>query len=110
MNPFLYEGEKRNEDIRVDQLSAGEKYTLALFGDLARRIVISNQYRADPLEGEGNVLIDEIELHMYPSWQRRVLKILSETFPNIQFIVTIHFPQVLGEADDNYNIVFLKVN
>ena len=54
------------------------------------------------------VLIDEIELHMHPSWQRRVLKVLADTFPNIQFIVTTHSPQVLGEADDRYRIVFLN--
>lgn len=107
-NPLCMKVKKGNKDIRVDQLSDGEKCTLALFGDLARRIAIANQYRVNPLEGEGIVLIDEIELHMHPSWQRRVLHVLSETFPNIQFIITTHSPQVLGETDDNYKIVFLN--
>ena len=107
-DPLRMVVKKSNEDIRVDQLSDGEKCTLALFGDLARRIAIANQYRENPLEGEGIVLIDEIELHMHPTWQRRVLDVLTRVFPNIQFIVTTHSPQVLGEADDSYNIFLLK--
>jgi predicted ATP-binding protein involved in virulence len=62
------------------------------------------------LEGSGVVLIDEIELHMHPSWQRRVLGVLKEVFPNIQFIVTTHSPQVLGEADDRYKVIGLYLN
>ncbi len=53
-------------------------------------------------------MIDEIELHMHPGWQRRVLGVLANTFPNIQFIVTTHSPQVLGEADDRYRIICLS--
>jgi predicted ATP-binding protein involved in virulence len=45
---------------------------------------------------------------MHPSWQRKVLRVLRSTFPNIQFIITTHSPQILGEADDNYNIFVLS--
>ncbi len=107
-NPLCMKVKKGGRDIRVDQLSDGEKCTLALFGDLARRIAIANQHRENPLEGTGIVLIDEIELHMHPGWQRRVLGVLANTFPNIQFIVTTHSPQVLGEADDRYRIICLS--
>ncbi len=107
-NPLCMKVKKNGKEIRVDQLSDGEKCTLALIGDLARRIAIANQYRINPLEGEGVVLIDEIELHMHPSWQRKVLRVLKQVFPNIQFIVTTHSPQVLGEADDSYRIVLLQ--
>ncbi len=95
---------KAGIEIQVDQLSDGEKCTLALFGDLARRIAIANPSRENPLQGEGIVLIDEIELHMHPQWQRIVLKNLQSVFPNIQFIVTTHSPQVLGEVDDNFKV------
>lgn len=57
--------------------------------------------------GEGIVLIDEVELHMHPSWQRKVLSALRDTFPNIQFIITTHSPIVLSEADENYNLFFI---
>lgn len=107
-NPLCMKVRKGNKEIRVDLLSDGEKCTLALFGDLARRIAIANPDRNNPLEGVGVVLIDEIELHMHPSWQRRVLGVLKEVFPNIQFIITTHSPQVLSEADNDYNILLLN--
>lgn len=56
--------------------------------------------------GNGVVLIDEIELHMHPSWQRKVLRKLKDTFSDIQFIITIHSPIVLSEADDDYKLFY----
>lgn len=103
-NPLAMKVDKYGISLRVDQLSDGEKCTLALFGDLARRLALANPESQNPLLGMGVVLIDEIELHMHPSWQRKILPILNETFPNIQFIVTTHSPQVLGELNDDYNI------
>lgn len=96
---------KEDKEIRVDMLSDGEKCTLALFGDLARRMCLANPKAEDPFSGQGIVLIDEIELHMHPTWQRKVMKKLTGLFPNVQFIVTTHSPQILGEADDNYLIL-----
>ena len=65
--------EKNGILINVSQLSDGEKCTMALFGDLARRLAIANPVLENPLLGEGVVLIDEVELHMHPSWQRQIL-------------------------------------
>ena len=48
-------------------------------------------------------------IHIYPSWQRKILGVLKKTFPNIQFIVTTHSPIVLSEADENYNVFFMKL-
>lgn len=107
-NPIRMVVDKSGKEIRVDLLSDGEKCTLAMFGDLARRLALANPSMENPLEGTGIVLIDEIELHMHPSWQRKVLGVLKKTFPNIQFIITTHSPQILGEADDNYNIFILS--
>lgn len=101
--------DKDNTSLNVSQLSDGEKCTMALFGDLARRLSLANPNMSDPLRGEGVVLIDEIELHMHPSWQRKVLGVLSKTFPNIQFIITTHSPIILSEADDKYNVIFMKM-
>ena len=100
--------EKNGISLNVSQLSDGEKCTMALFGDLARRLSIANPCLDNPLLGEGVVLIDEIELHMHPSWQRGVLKKLRKTFPNIQFIITTHSPIVLSEVDNEYNIYFMR--
>ena len=103
-SPLRMTVKKNNIEIAVDQLSDGEKCTLALFGDLARRVAMANPNRSNPLEGVGIVLIDEIELHMHPSWQRRILGVLRDVFPNIQFIITTHSPQVLGEVPNDYNV------
>ena len=99
--------DKSNISINVSQMSDGEKCTLALFGDLARRLTLANPNNENPLLGEGIVLIDEIELHMHPAWQRKVLATLKNTFPNIQFIITTHSPIILGEADDSYNVFLI---
>lgn len=90
--------------LKVNQLSDGEKCILALLGDLTRRLALANPHLDNPLLGEGVVLIDEIELHMHPQWQRRILNTLSNVFPNIQFIITTHSPQILGEVGSDYNI------
>lgn len=95
---------KNGIEYRIEQLSDGEKCTLALLGDIARRIAIANPMRNNPLEGDGVVMIDEIDLHMHPSWQRKILGLLKEKFPNIQFIITTHSPQVIGEVDSSYNL------
>lgn len=100
--------EKNGISLNVSQLSDGEKCTMAMFGDLARRLSIANPLLDNPLLGEGVVLIDEIELHMHLSWQRNVLKQLRETFPNIQFIITTHSPIVLSEVNDDYHVFFMK--
>ena len=81
--------------LRVDQLSDGEKCLISMIGDLARRIAIANPARENPLEGEGIVLIDEIDLHLHPLWQRMIVPNLLEVFPNLQFIISTHSPSVL---------------
>lgn len=88
---------KENETIDFNNMSDGEKGIITLFGDIARRLAIANENLENPLEGNGIILIDEIDLHLHPSWQRKVCKALKETFPNCQFVITTHSPQVLGE-------------
>jgi predicted ATP-binding protein involved in virulence len=90
---------KSGREFRIEQLSDGEKCFLALVGDIARRLAIANPSLDDPLLGEGVVLIDEVDLHLHPAWQRMIMPRLLKTFPNCQFIVTTHSPQVLGEID-----------
>jgi predicted ATP-binding protein involved in virulence len=89
---------KGETTLLIDQLSDGERLLLVAVADLARRLAIVHTGDADPLLGEAVVLIDEIELHLHPAWQRRVLADLCRTFPNCQFIVTTHSPQVLSEV------------
>ena len=91
--------DKKNQSFKLEKLSDGEKRLLMLVTDLARRLAIANPGLGEnALEGEGIILIDEIDLHLHPQWQRRVLPALTQTFPNCQFIVTTHSPQVLSEV------------
>jgi len=92
-------------------LSAGQRTMLAMVADIAIKCVIQNNYLvpreelgADdaPLprvlaQTPGVVLIDEIDVHLHPRWQRRVIDDLRTTFPKIQFVATTHSPQVVGE-------------
>lgn len=86
---------ERVEELAIDQLSGGCRAVLTLAADLARRMAQSNPHLKAPLKSEAVVLIDEIELHLHPSWQQRILADLRRTFPNAQFIVSTHSPQVL---------------
>ena len=85
----------RAEKLSLSQLSGGYRIVLALAADLARRMAQGNPHMDDPLQSEAIVLIDEIELHLHPAWQQRILGDLMRTFPNAQFIVSTHSPQVL---------------
>lgn len=89
---------KKGEELIVNQLSDGEKCTLAMVGDLARRMAIANPSSEEPLRGDGIVLIDEIDLHLHPGWQRQVVTALQVTFPNCQFIVSTHSPQIVSHV------------
>ena len=86
------------EELELNQLSGGYRIMLALAADLARRMVQGNPHLDDPLKSEAIVLIDEVELHLHPSWQQRILSDLTRAFPNTQFIVSTHSPQVLSDV------------
>lgn len=85
-------------ELRLDQLSDGERNLIALAGDLARRLVIAHPDHASPREVEAVILIDEIEQHLHPALQRKVIPSLQRAFPNAQLIVTTHSPQVLSSV------------
>lgn len=89
---------KDNEVLRLEQLSDGEKCYIALVCDLTRRLTIANPASDSPLNGNGIVLIDEIDLHLHPEWQMDVVSRLVNTFPNCQFFITTHSPIVASDV------------
>lgn len=92
--------------LQVWQLSDGERSMIAFVFDLTRRLAQLNESDQDPAaSGKGVVLIDEIDLHLHPSWQRRVVIDLPRVFPRLQFIATTHSPQVIGETEPGRAIV-----
>lgn len=89
-----------NEPLQINQLSQGEKSLLALVGDIARRLAILNPSLDDPLQGEGVVMIDEVDLHLHPKWQHDLIDKLVKTFPKVQFILTTHSPLIVSDRQD----------
>jgi predicted ATP-binding protein involved in virulence len=82
-------------------MSDGQRALVGLVAEIARRACILNW---DVLgekcltETPGLVLIDEIDLHLHPKWQRQIIGALKKIFPKIQFFATTHSPQVIGQA------------
>lgn len=106
-NEILVTRKTDGQKLSFWQLSDGYRAMLALILDLARRMAIANgeRYTAEGrsiLTSPAIVLIDEIELHLHPGWQQTVLPSLREIFPNTQFIVSTHSPQVLSSIEPQH--------
>lgn len=96
------ETESRNEirSLPISALSDGERSLITIATDIAQRLVVLNPASLNPVEtGRGVVLLDEIDLHLHPSWQRHIAVQLPRVFPGLQFIATTHSPQVIGETE-----------
>ena len=81
-------------------LSDGQRIMLAMVGDIAQRAARLNPHlgKSALLKTPGVVLIDELDLHLHPRWQRRIIADLKRIFPKIQFVCTTHSPQLIGQA------------
>lgn len=86
-------------EINIFQSSQGQHVFMSMIADISKKLVTLNPEMDNPLHGQGIVLIDEVELHLHPKWQQNIVESLTSTFPNIQFIVTTHSPQVLSTVD-----------
>ena len=92
---------KGDIELPFDALSEGERTTIAMVGDIARRLVLLGEGE-DPLQTAATVLIDEIEQHAHPGWQRQILRRLRHTFPNLQIITTTHSPVIVSEVEPRH--------
>ena len=83
-------------------LSDGIRCTLAMVMEIAFRCYLLNPHLGEnaPAMTKGVVLVDEIDLHLHPSWQLHILNDLRAAFPEIQFIVTTHAPLVISQIHD----------
>jgi predicted ATP-binding protein involved in virulence len=99
--------QKGADKVEVNQLSSGEKSLLMLVSNLAYRMALLNPNAKNPLkEGQGIVLIDEIDLHLHPRWQYQILPKLIKMFPNIQFIVSTHSMLVVSNISDQQGQIY----
>ena len=105
-----YDPRERGPEVRFEnghvaswsELSDGYHVFIALVADIARRAVMLNEFDGADAPGrvEGVVLIDELDLHLHPRWQREALHGLRNTFPRLQLVVSTHSPQVLSSAEN----------
>ncbi len=93
--------------VRLRDLSFGYQTLIAWIVDLASRMMERYSTRKDPMSGSAVVLVDEIDLHLHPRWQRTLTSYLTKCFPNAQFIVTAHSPLVVQSVPDA-NLVLLE--
>ncbi|ADU67372.1 retron Ec78 anti-phage system effector ATPase PtuA [Pantoea sp. At-9b] len=94
--------DKNGITISATDLSQGEKALFSLVSDISRRLILLNPDKGiDALNGYGVVIIDEIDLHLHPKWQQEIVGNLRDTFPNVQFILTTHSPQVLSTVPNH---------
>jgi hypothetical protein len=82
-------------------LSDSYRSILALAGDLVWRLILAFPESEDPLREEGIVLIDELDIHLHPLWQRQIAVWLREQCPNLQFIVATHSPLIAAGAGED---------
>ena len=93
--------EREGGDIQsFSMLSEGVRNMVAMVADIAWRAAVLNPHFGEEahLQAPGVVLIDELDLHLHPAWQRRVVDDLRRTFPKLQFIVTTHSPQIVASV------------
>lgn len=103
---------ENNKSVPFSFLSDGQKTLLAMIADIAFKIITLNSrhinnYNNFFLEAKGCILIDEIDLHLHPKWQRDVLNNLAKAFPKLQFIVTTHSPFIIQSIEEG-NLIRLN--
>lgn len=94
--------------IPLNQLSDGYKSTISLIADIAYRMAVLNPHLRSEVctKTNGVVIIDEVDLHLHPAWQRRILGDLRAIFPRVQFIVSTHAPSVINTVKKE-NIIII---
>lgn len=104
----LYKEKSSSQYLTFQELASGNQSIIAMIGDMIIRLLNVQTSVTDPRDLEGIVLIDELDLHLHPIWQKKLPTLLSELFPKIQFIAATHSPiPFLGAPE---NSIFIKVN
>lgn len=91
----LRESDSETQTLELAQLSDGYRSLIALVLDFARRLAQAHPTWPNPLEAPGILVVDELELHLHPVWQQKVIPNLRAVFPNTQLIIATHSPALL---------------
>lgn len=95
-------------EVPLQQLSDGYQSITVLIVDLIRRLIEAFPTSSQPLTSTGIVLIDEIDIHLHPKWQRSIVEQMRTLFPNLQFIVSSHSPFIAQDMRSEDKIIVLK--
>lgn len=97
---ITYQKNGKKERLPMKMLSDGLKITISMVADIAYRMAVLNPQLLDNIlkETPGIVLIDEVDMHLHPEWQKRIMADLHYIFPKVQFVVTTHSPSVLANV------------
>lgn len=107
LDVFYTDVDNRRIIIPLGMLSDGFKEIISVVADIAYRMAVLNPQLLDRviLETDGVVLIDEVDLHLHPAWQQKIMGALTKVFPKVQFIVTTHAPAVVSSVDRQHMIL-----
>lgn len=98
----------KKEKLQFRQLSDGYRNIIGMVADIAYRCIKLNPHLGEKAvkDTPGIVLIDELDLHLHPNWQRRIVNDLKKAFPKIQFITTTHSPFIVQslKSDEIWNL------
>jgi len=104
----IYKEKESNEYKTFYELASGFRSIISMIGDVIIRLSETQPYKNNFEELSGIVIIDELDLHLHPKMQKEYVKLLSDTFKNIQFVVSTHSPiPFLGAPK---NSLFIKVD
>ncbi len=100
---------RRGVKLELQELSDGYQAVLVIVFNLILRYVYLFPLLDDPMQGEALVIVDELDLHLHPRWQRGVVAQMAHLFPETQFVVSTHAPPVVqGAIDEGYGVVVLE--
>lgn len=97
-NPKKFVMEKNGVEFDFARLSDGEKCYITLVASIARKLAMTHPQSESVLTESGIFVVDEVDLHLHPYWQRTIVDKLREVFPNSQFVLTTHSPAVLSSV------------
>jgi len=100
--------EENGVEVPIGHLSDGYRSVTAWVGDLVRRLVEAFPTLKKPLDVSGVVLVDEIDIHLHPTWQRKIVEDVRTIFPNLQFIVSSHSPFIAQDMRSEDKIIVLR--
>jgi len=100
---------EKNSVIQLNKMSSGYRSLIGLVADISYRMAVLNPHLGGSVvkRTHGIVLIDEIDVHLHPRWQKNVLSALKNVFPEVQFIVSTHAPLIISECENN-ELIYLK--